>query len=177
MRGPLSPHQNRESPMNRNLTIQTWRHRAADPAVADSVADDQRRHRRPPAAARRRAEDIARSSSYSQRLSGPVMVVPYRKTVRDWKLNEKPTSATKKPAKSAVVCISCRSVLNSTARCKPNCVRGAFTRRGCSTPTTASMAISRCRRNWASTKTSPITVRCRRFWRWASAIFAASKTR
>lgn len=34
-------------------------------------------------------EDIARSSSYSQRLTGPVMVVPYRKTVREWKLNEK----------------------------------------------------------------------------------------
>ena len=29
-------------------------------------------------------EDIARSSSYSQRLTGPVMVVPYRKTVREW---------------------------------------------------------------------------------------------
>ncbi|MBC2383438.1 cell envelope integrity protein CreD [Pseudomonas sp. WS 5106] len=34
-------------------------------------------------------EEIARSSSYSQRLTGPVMVVPYRKTVREWKLNEK----------------------------------------------------------------------------------------
>ncbi|WP_395610250.1 cell envelope integrity protein CreD [Pseudomonas sp. B22129] len=33
--------------------------------------------------------DIARSSSYSQRLTGPVMVVPYRKIVREWKLNEK----------------------------------------------------------------------------------------
>jgi len=34
-------------------------------------------------------QDIARSSSYSQRLAGPVLVVPYRKTVREWKLNEK----------------------------------------------------------------------------------------
>ncbi|WP_085586790.1 MULTISPECIES: cell envelope integrity protein CreD [unclassified Pseudomonas] len=34
-------------------------------------------------------EDIARSSSYSQQVSGPVMVVPYRKTVRIWKTNEK----------------------------------------------------------------------------------------
>jgi inner membrane protein len=34
-------------------------------------------------------EDIARSSSYSQQLSGPLMVVPYRKTVRIWKTNEK----------------------------------------------------------------------------------------
>ncbi|KTC63955.1 hypothetical protein AO262_31235 [Pseudomonas fluorescens ABAC62] len=33
--------------------------------------------------------DIARSSSYAQRVTGPVMVVPYRKTVREWKLNEK----------------------------------------------------------------------------------------
>ena len=33
--------------------------------------------------------DIARSSSYAQRLTGPVMVVPYRKIVREWKLNEK----------------------------------------------------------------------------------------
>lgn len=33
--------------------------------------------------------DIARSSSNSQRIAGPVMVVPYRKTVREWKLNEK----------------------------------------------------------------------------------------
>ena len=34
-------------------------------------------------------EDIARSSSYSQQLTGPVMVVPYRKVVRTWKTNEK----------------------------------------------------------------------------------------
>lgn len=34
-------------------------------------------------------EDIARSSSYSQQLSGPLMVVPFRKAVRVWKLNEK----------------------------------------------------------------------------------------
>ena len=34
-------------------------------------------------------EDIARSSSFSQQLSGPLMVVPYRKVVRTWKLNEK----------------------------------------------------------------------------------------
>ena len=32
-------------------------------------------------------EDIARSSSYSQRLSGPVLVVPYSKVVRLWKTN------------------------------------------------------------------------------------------
>ncbi|WP_426205678.1 cell envelope integrity protein CreD [Pseudomonas sp. TWP3-1] len=34
-------------------------------------------------------EDIARSSSYSQQVSGPVMVVPYRKVVRTWKIKEK----------------------------------------------------------------------------------------
>ncbi|MBV4473163.1 cell envelope integrity protein CreD [Pseudomonas botevensis] len=34
-------------------------------------------------------EDIARSSSYSQQVSGPVMVVPYRKTIHIWKTNEK----------------------------------------------------------------------------------------
>ena len=34
-------------------------------------------------------EDIARSSSYSQQLSGPLMVVPYRKVVRTWKTHEK----------------------------------------------------------------------------------------
>ena len=32
-------------------------------------------------------DDIARSSSDSQQLSGPLLVVPYRKTVRIWKLN------------------------------------------------------------------------------------------
>lgn len=32
-------------------------------------------------------EDIARSSSYSQQLSGPMLIVPYRKTTRIWKLN------------------------------------------------------------------------------------------
>lgn len=30
-------------------------------------------------------EDIARSSSYRQQLTGPLLVVPYRKTVRQWK--------------------------------------------------------------------------------------------
>ena len=34
-------------------------------------------------------EDIARSSSYSQQLSGPVMVVPYRKVIHNWKINDK----------------------------------------------------------------------------------------
>ncbi|PCR98535.1 cell envelope integrity protein CreD [Pseudomonas fluorescens] len=34
-------------------------------------------------------EDIARSSSYSQQISGPVMVLPYRKVVRTWKTKEK----------------------------------------------------------------------------------------
>lgn len=34
-------------------------------------------------------EDIARSSSYSQQLSGPIMVVPYRKVVRTWKSHAK----------------------------------------------------------------------------------------
>ncbi|NWA01950.1 cell envelope integrity protein CreD [Pseudomonas gingeri] len=34
-------------------------------------------------------EDIARSSSYSQLLSGPVLVVPYRQTVREWKTDAK----------------------------------------------------------------------------------------
>ena len=34
-------------------------------------------------------EDIARSSSYSQQLTGPIMVVPFRKVVRTWKTNEK----------------------------------------------------------------------------------------
>ncbi|MGH8355082.1 MAG: cell envelope integrity protein CreD [Pseudomonas sp.] len=34
-------------------------------------------------------QDIARSSSYSQQLTGPVLVVPYRKTLREWKTHEK----------------------------------------------------------------------------------------
>ena len=33
-------------------------------------------------------QDIAQSSSYSQQISGPVLVVPYRKTERRWKLQE-----------------------------------------------------------------------------------------
>ena len=36
-------------------------------------------------------QDIARSSSFSQQISGPVLVVPYRQTVREWKVNEKGT--------------------------------------------------------------------------------------
>lgn len=32
-------------------------------------------------------EDIARSSSYSQHISGPLLIVPYRKLTRIWKLN------------------------------------------------------------------------------------------
>ena len=34
-------------------------------------------------------EDIARSSSYSQKITGPLLVVPYRKTVRQWKTHTK----------------------------------------------------------------------------------------
>jgi inner membrane protein len=34
-------------------------------------------------------DDIARSSSFSQQVSGPLMVVPYRKVVRTWKTREK----------------------------------------------------------------------------------------
>ena len=33
--------------------------------------------------------DIARSSSGEQHLTGPILVVPYRKTVREWKTHEK----------------------------------------------------------------------------------------
>lgn len=33
--------------------------------------------------------DIARSSSYNQQLSGPLLVVPYRKTIRVWQTDEK----------------------------------------------------------------------------------------
>ena len=32
-------------------------------------------------------QDIARNSSYNQKLIGPVMVVPYRRTVREWREN------------------------------------------------------------------------------------------
>ncbi|UVE18177.1 cell envelope integrity protein CreD [Pseudomonas sp. LS44] len=34
-------------------------------------------------------DDIARSSSYSQQITGPILVVPYRRTVREWKTHEK----------------------------------------------------------------------------------------
>jgi len=34
-------------------------------------------------------EDIARSSSHSQKITGPLLVAPYRKTVREWKTNDK----------------------------------------------------------------------------------------
>lgn len=34
-------------------------------------------------------EDIARSSSHSQKITGPLLVVPYRKTVREWKTHDK----------------------------------------------------------------------------------------
>ncbi|HSC83849.1 MAG TPA: cell envelope integrity protein CreD [Pseudomonas sp.] len=34
-------------------------------------------------------QDIARSSSYNQQLTGPVLVVPFRKTVREWKTHNK----------------------------------------------------------------------------------------
>lgn len=34
-------------------------------------------------------QDIARSSSYNQQVTGPVLVVPFRKTVREWKTHSK----------------------------------------------------------------------------------------
>ncbi|QKE64819.1 cell envelope integrity protein CreD [Aquipseudomonas campi] len=34
-------------------------------------------------------QDIARSSSYSQQLTGPLLVLPYRKTLREWKTHAK----------------------------------------------------------------------------------------
>lgn len=34
-------------------------------------------------------DNIARSSSYSQQITGPILVVPYRQTVREWKTAEK----------------------------------------------------------------------------------------
>ena len=34
-------------------------------------------------------EDIASSSSRAQQITGPILVVPYRKTVREWKTHEK----------------------------------------------------------------------------------------
>lgn len=120
--------------------------------------------------------DIARSSSYSQRITGPVMVVPYRKTVREWKLNEKLNKRYEETREERGRLYFCRTALNSTARCKPNCDRVASTRRDCSMQTTASVGVSSCQRSWALQKTLPITVLSLRFWRWVSAIFVASKT-
>ncbi|MCY1273176.1 Inner membrane protein CreD [compost metagenome] len=34
-------------------------------------------------------EDIARSSSYAQKITGPLLVVPYTRTVREWQVDEK----------------------------------------------------------------------------------------
>ena len=46
-------------------------------------------------------DDIARSSSFSQQLSGPLLVVPYRKTVRIWKLNEKTNERYQEPSEES----------------------------------------------------------------------------
>ncbi|MBJ7549025.1 inner membrane CreD family protein, partial [Pseudomonas sp. OA3] len=34
-------------------------------------------------------QDIARSSSYRQQITGPILVLPYIKTTHEWKTNEK----------------------------------------------------------------------------------------
>ena len=59
--------------------------------------------------------DIARSSSHSQRLTGPLLVVPYRKTVREWRTHEKTGTRYQRNARSAGGCTSCPSVSPSTA--------------------------------------------------------------
>ena len=43
-------------------------------------------------------DDIARSSSDSQQLSGPVMVVPYRKVIHNWKTNDKTSQRYDEPS-------------------------------------------------------------------------------
>ncbi|NER63130.1 hypothetical protein G3436_03530 [Pseudomonas sp. MAFF212427] len=118
-------------------------------------------------------EDIAHSSSYSQQISGPVLVVPYRKVSAAGKAWTATPSS--RPARWPGTCTSCPRPWRSTQRSLPSCARAASTRPACSTPTTASAASSSCPSAGASPRTSRTTASSRRFWRWVSATSAASR--
>ncbi|MFC6981210.1 inner membrane CreD family protein [Microbulbifer taiwanensis] len=53
--------------------------------------------------------DIARSSSYSQQIVGPILVVPYVRTIQQWKVREKTGERYAEQRKKAGSCTSCRS--------------------------------------------------------------------
>ena len=76
-------------------------------------------------------ENIAQSSSYSQQVTGPILVVPYRRVIREWKTNEKTGQRYLDEKRNAAACSSCRSACAWPARWTPSCVPGASTRRGC----------------------------------------------
>lgn len=120
--------------------------------------------------------DIARSSSYSQQVSGPLMVVPYRKTVREWKLNEKLNKRYEVLSEEQGRLYFLPEHFELDGKVQTELRARGFTRRGCSMPTTVSVAALCCRRRWGSRKTLPITRLNRRSWPWGSATFAGSKT-
>ncbi len=122
-------------------------------------------------------EDIARSSSYSQQLTGPVMVVPYRKVVRTWKTNEKTNKRYEEigEARGRLYFLPERFELDGQVQTELR-KRGIYEARLFHADNRIDGHFP-CRRSWASKRTLPITNSTRRSWLWVSAIFAASKTR
>ncbi len=120
-------------------------------------------------------EDIARSSSYSQQLSGPLMVVPYRKVVRTWKTREKTNERYQEIGEERGRLYFLPERFELDGQVQTELRSRGFTRRGCFMPTIASVGIFRCRRSSVSRKTLPITGSTSRFSPLASATSVVSK--
>ncbi|AZD63426.1 Inner membrane protein CreD [Pseudomonas chlororaphis subsp. aurantiaca] len=107
--------------------------------------------------------DIARSSSYSQQLSGPLLVVPYRKVVRTWKTNEKTNTRYQEQGERSGQLYFLPEHFELDGQVRTELRARGSTRPGCSMPITASAASLRCPSNWGSRTTSPTTSSSSRF--------------
>lgn len=120
-------------------------------------------------------DDIARSSSYRQQLTGPLLVVPYRKAVRTWKLNEKTNKRYQETSqeRGRLYFLPERFELDGQVQTELR-ARGIYEARLFHANNRISGQFS-FPSAWASRKTSSTISSTSRTWRWASAISAASK--
>lgn len=119
--------------------------------------------------------DIAQSASYDQQVSGPLLVVPYRKYQRRW--IEKDGQRVQETSTLAGHLYFLPETFDADLGVDTELRARVSTRPGCSMPKVASRDASRCLYGGASKKISKTTASTSRSWWSASAISAASSMR
>ncbi|MDZ3994956.1 hypothetical protein PspTeo4_38168 [Pseudomonas sp. Teo4] len=118
--------------------------------------------------------DIAQSASFDQQISGPLLVVPYRKYQRRW--IEKDGQSVQETSTVTGQLYFLPETFDTDLAVDTELRAGVSTRRACSTPRGASAGASNSLNVGVSTRISTITVSTSRSWLSGSVISVASKT-